>query len=361
MVNRGNIKEVFPGGNTCKGFYSFYNYIISNDDANRIFCMKGGPGVGKSSFMKAIAMEFVDLGCDVELHHCSSDNNSLDGVVIKQAKVAFIDGTAPHVVDPQNPGAVDEIINFGDFWDAEGFKNERETIIRLNKEIKGIFNSSYSCLKSAKELQDDMELAIEEAVDKDRYNKLVLDLKAEFVDGLIITGNAGRERHLFHSALTSDGMVDYIETIIPDSFKSYLLQGINTKGISDILNILAREYLLKGYDIEIYHQPLNPERIQTVLIEKLGIVLTADDRIQKKAVKLIDTDEILIACKLHDRECLINRDIEMKDMLLGEASKRISEAKKKHDELEKSYVQQMDFAAITEFRRKFIERIKKYL
>jgi MoxR-like ATPase len=99
MAKQGSIKEVFPGGNTYKGFHSFYDYIISTEEANRIFCIKGGPGVGKSSFMKAIAREFVELGYDVELHHCSSDNNSLDGVVIKQAKVALLDGTAPQRVD----------------------------------------------------------------------------------------------------------------------------------------------------------------------------------------------------------------------------------------------------------------------
>jgi len=98
MAKQGNVKEVFPGGNTYKGFYSFYDYIIQNDEANRIFCIKGGPGVGKSSFMKAIAREFVELGYDVELHHCSSDNDSLDGVVIKQARVALLDGTAPQRV-----------------------------------------------------------------------------------------------------------------------------------------------------------------------------------------------------------------------------------------------------------------------
>lgn len=98
MANKGNVKEVFPGGNTYKGFHSFYDHILPQEEANRIFCIKGGPGVGKSSFMKAIAKEFVELGYDVELHHCSSDNNSLDGVVIKQAKVALLDGTAPQRV-----------------------------------------------------------------------------------------------------------------------------------------------------------------------------------------------------------------------------------------------------------------------
>lgn len=37
----------------------------------------------------------VEKGFDVEYHHCSSDNNSVDGVVFPQVGVAFIDGTAP--------------------------------------------------------------------------------------------------------------------------------------------------------------------------------------------------------------------------------------------------------------------------
>lgn len=361
MPKKGNIKEVFPGGNTYKGFHSFYDYIISNDEANRIFCIKGGPGVGKSSFMRAIATEFVEMGYDIELHHCSSDNNSLDGVVIKQAKVALLDGTAPHVVDPKNPGAVDEILNFGDFWKEEGFKLERETILSLNKEVKGLFNSSYHFHLSAKELQDDIEITAGEVVDKVKFDKLVLKLRAELTDFLPVTGKEGRGRHLFDSALTPDGIVDYIETIIPDSFKCYLFEGINTKGISDTLNMLAKEYLLKGYDVELYHQPLNPERIQTVVVEKLCISLTVNNKMKEKAYGVVNTDEVIIADKLKAKQELINSDVEMKEMLLSEAFKRINTAKRMHDEMEKSYIPQMDFAAVTEFRKNIIERIKKYL
>ena len=96
---KGKIRHMFPGGNTSKGFFSFYNYIISQEEAKRIFILKGGPGVGKSTFMKKTANEMLERGYDVEFMHCSSDNNSLDGVVIPNIGVALIDGTAPHVVD----------------------------------------------------------------------------------------------------------------------------------------------------------------------------------------------------------------------------------------------------------------------
>lgn len=65
------------------------------------------------------------MGYNLEYMHCSSDSESLDGIVIPAKKVALLDGTAPHVVDPKNPGAVDEIINLGDFWDEEGIRKIR--------------------------------------------------------------------------------------------------------------------------------------------------------------------------------------------------------------------------------------------
>jgi len=53
-LSRGKLKKVFPGSNTSKGFYSFYDYIIDQREASRIFVIKGGPGVGKSTFMRKI-------------------------------------------------------------------------------------------------------------------------------------------------------------------------------------------------------------------------------------------------------------------------------------------------------------------
>ena len=43
---KGKIRKIFPGANTSNGFYSYFDYIIPKD-VKRIFCLKGGPGVGK--------------------------------------------------------------------------------------------------------------------------------------------------------------------------------------------------------------------------------------------------------------------------------------------------------------------------
>ncbi|MDK2880358.1 MAG: hypothetical protein PWQ99_133 [Clostridia bacterium] len=96
-MKKGKVKMFFPGGNTCRGFYSFYDNII-DEKAAHIFVLKGGPGVGKSTFMKKIAAELLELGFDLEYHWCSSDSESLDALVVPALGVALLDGTAPHRV-----------------------------------------------------------------------------------------------------------------------------------------------------------------------------------------------------------------------------------------------------------------------
>lgn len=95
-MSEGKIRHLFPGGNTSLGFYSFYDNILFQEEATRIICIKGGPGVGKSTFMRKIGYTMLEKGYDIEFMHCSSDNNSLDGVVIPAIGVALLDGTAPH-------------------------------------------------------------------------------------------------------------------------------------------------------------------------------------------------------------------------------------------------------------------------
>lgn len=357
MAKRGSIKKVFPGGNTSKGFYSFYDYIVP-ENAARIFVLKGGPGVGKSSFMRTIGEEFLRQGYDVEQHHCSSDNNSLDGLVIKDLKVALIDGTAPHVVDPKNPGAVDEILNLGEFWDEAGLVGSRGEIINFNKEIKFQFYSAYRYLESAKQMQDDIETIIGEAVDQNKFKKTKLSLKNELVDGIEVLDKVAKTRHLFDSAITPDGLVDYIETIIQGNHICYYLKGAPGTGQSEVLDYLAKEYALKGYDIELYHQPLNPERLQTLVVDALKIAITVNPKLEQKAYKIINLNDNMIPGKLADKADLLAKDKEMQDYMMEEAVKRIKTAKHKHDEIEKSYVANMDFTAITQFRNKTVERIK---
>ena len=66
----------FLGANTADGFRSLYGgFCRGAGDYLRI--VKGGPGTGKSGFMRAVGREAARRGYDVELVRCSGDPGSL--------------------------------------------------------------------------------------------------------------------------------------------------------------------------------------------------------------------------------------------------------------------------------------------
>lgn len=87
----------FLGSNSHDGFYSLYDDFV-NDENGFFYVIKGGPGCGKSSFMKKIATNLQQKGYRAEYIHCSGDPDSLDGVYFPKLKTGFVDGTAPHAI-----------------------------------------------------------------------------------------------------------------------------------------------------------------------------------------------------------------------------------------------------------------------
>ena len=88
------VRRYFLGANTAKGFFSVYEDFCKPDSGNFLYVIKGGPGCGKSSFMKKIGKAAEDAGLDVEYVLCSADPDSLDGVLIPTWHVGYADGTS---------------------------------------------------------------------------------------------------------------------------------------------------------------------------------------------------------------------------------------------------------------------------
>ncbi|MBZ9689096.1 PRK06851 family protein [Clostridium estertheticum] len=357
---QGTIKNIFPGGNTSRGFYSFYRYILGQDEARRIICIKGGPGTGKSSLMKKVGKYFNEKGYDIEYHHCSSDNNSLDGLVIKGLNVAILDGTSPHVVDPINPGAVDEVLNMGDCWNEEGFKKYRHKIIDINKKVGKTFKRAYRFFGAAKLVYDDWYTYNSEALNINKLNLLKENLK----ESLFTTSpsNVGNDRHLFATAFTPNGIVTYIENLCADYKKIYVLKGGPGTGKSNVLEFLSDEALKRGYYVEIFHTPLIPEKIEHILIPDLNVAILTSNEINNLdlAGTVIDMKDCLNLNTLEKNKSEMEYDATEFFTLLNKGLATIKEAKVLHDELETSFVPNMDFSKVDEVLTKVISKIDGY-
>ena len=114
----------FLGSNSEHGFHSLYDGFCAGDgDFLRV--IKGGPGTGKSSFMRAIGRAAEEAGHEVEYILCSGDPDSLDGVYIPDLHTGYADGTAPHILDPAVFGADGDYLNIGEHCSTGGTFSRR--------------------------------------------------------------------------------------------------------------------------------------------------------------------------------------------------------------------------------------------
>ncbi len=360
---KGKVRNMFPGGNTSKGFFSYYQYIINEEEAKRIFIMKGGPGVGKSSFMKKASEVMVQRGYDVEHMHCSSDNHSLDGVVIPGLGVALIDGTAPHVTDPRSPGVIDEIINLGDYWDEAALCRNREKIIRIKNEIGGCFARAYRYLAAASCIYEDSAALYGSDVDEAKVNILAKELITELLEGIPMSARVSRERRMFASAITPDGFVNYLDDLmIADNI--YKLVGFPGAGTEKLLEKIKSAALERGLPVEAFYCAFDPAKLEHLIIPGLNSAFTTVNEYHSTDVcslREIDFSEFLDERLTSLRRCEIEYNRTQFDVLLDKAIDLIHSAKDLHDELEACYIPAMNFKGVQEKWERVMERIIGYI
>ncbi|AHF06939.1 PRK06851 family protein [Desulfitobacterium metallireducens] len=360
MTEKAKIRKMFPGGITYQGFYSFYNYMIERD-ARHIFVIKGGPGVGKSTFMKKIAQSMFEAGYEIEYHCCSSDNNSIDGLVIPELNIALLDGTAPHIVDPKTPGAVDEIINLGEYWNEAKMLESKAEIMACNLQVSRYFQAAYYSLKDAKNAMDEWEFYIEPYQNWDDINKMYLKTEKNIFKNSP-PGN-GKARHLFAWAHTPQGKCQYIDSLLSGMQTLYTLKGQPGTGKSTFLSRISNRASMLGLSVEYFHSTLDPEKLDLILLPeiKVGLVIDADPYSYtpdfKCTVIELDFDKSLDQILLQNYKSELTSCSERVNTSLERALANSKKAKMSHDQMETYYIPAMDFQAIEDKRVETLQRI----
>jgi hypothetical protein len=356
----GKIRNYFAGGNTARGFHSLYESNLKG--LERLFILKGGPGTGKSSLMKKIGRQWVERGFDIEFLHCSSDNDSIDGVLIPALKVGIVDGTAPHIIEPKAPGAVEEYINLGTAWDTKSLKLQKDRIQNLTTQINRAFQTAYATFKEALEIHDDWEKIYISNMDFKKADQLTKKLIEKFF-GKIKINKQSDIRHRFLGAATPKGAVDFVPNLTEEIPKRYFIKGRPGSGKSTLLKKLASSAEERGIDVEVYHCGFDPHSLDMVIFRELGIAIfdsTAPHEYfpSRDGDEIIDMYELLITPGTDEiyEDTLKNIASSYKNKM-EMATAWLARAKQYHDELETIYVAAMDFSKVEEIGRRIEEEI----
>lgn len=354
MARKGNIKRLLPGGNTSVGFYSYFKYIIDPKEARKIYYFKGEPGVGKSYMMKKIGYELVDKGYDVEFHHCSAEPNSVDVVLIPEIKVMLFDATSPHMDDPKYPGAVGTTVNLGRYLDEDAIRKHKEGVIKATDANKNIYVRVYKYLAAAKLIHDDIEWIHGYAMDFSKANMETNKLIEKYLKDIEIKGQMARGRHLFGSAITLQGKIDFAETYIKTKEIIYI-KGVDGIGKSTLLERLSNMALLKGYDTEIYHEPLVPEKIESIVIPELDVAFTTNRKFSDR--ETVDLDIYMDQDKINKYKEELEYSKKLFDQLINDVYNYLGKTNGVHDEMEKYYVPNVSHKKLDEVRERILEEI----
>ncbi len=339
---------LFAAANSTKGFVSFYSEIFSAPSIERRFIIKGGPGTGKSTFMKRISEEAKARGRAVEHYRCSSDPNSLDGIII-DGKIAVIDGTAPHSEDTELAGARDEIIDLGAFWDSGALREKRSDIEHLREKKSECYKKAYRYLSSCDGLFEIDRSLVLPALKHEKLLRAVgriLDTIPRGTGACVtpaIADSVGMRGRVRFDSYEQSATKLYV---IEDHFKTSHL----------FLRALITGALQKDCALRVSYDPVHVSEPDAVYFCHTGDCFVISDGEREGNVR-INMKRFVSAEKIREVRSELRANERIYTALLNSACDSLFAAGEHHFALEEIYSQTVDFKAQTEFCQAFINKL----
>lgn len=353
-------KHYFVCANSAKGFQNFFPSNLKGLD--KIYILKGGPGTGKSSLMKKLGHVLEEKNYPVEYIHCSSDPDSLDGMICRPLSLGMVDGTSPHVIEPTAPGAIEEYINLGIAWDIPALSQYKKEILYLQEEISACYPKAYDQFAEALCIHDEWEKIYTDHMNFKKANILTQEVINEVLTTTQLS-KKGTVVHRFLGGSTHKGSFDFVSNLISPIQNRYFIKGRPGSGKSTLLKKLLAAAQLRGLDVEVYHCGFDPDTLDMLIIPELDVCLlnsTAPHEYfpEKPLDHTIDMSKQLIPS---DIDSIYEKELaqisKRYKLCIKDGISHLSYAKILHDDLEKYYIAATDFKVIDGIYEQLFEHI----
>ena len=346
-----NCNGFFLGANTPQGFYSLYEQELRS--YSRLYILKGGPGCGKSTFIKAVTEALAAQGEDYEPICCSSDPDSLDGAIFPALDTAIVDGTSPHVFEPKYALSGQYYVDLSRFADLGGIYANSQEIQKLTDSYKAHYAKAYCLLNSVAPLE---EL-------KARLTEPAAHRIAARADGIIRRelkhadkkAIPGRSSTRFLDSICHRGHLFRFERAHALCEKLYEIRSDLGTG-RELIARLEAAALRRGFDTIRCPSPLTPDGAAAhLLIPRLGLgflTVPTNYSLPFPPCKTIIADRTVHTKELFSQRSLLMAIHKEEKNLLALAQSELNAAYTQHSELESCYSEHIDFSALHQYAEK---------
>ena len=337
--------HLFLGSNSGEGFCSLYDQLPGArfDD---LMILKGGPGCGKSSFMRRVAKALTGASYDCVYIHCSGDPDSLDAVIFPQLRAGIVDGTSPHVLEPEYTVAHDRYVDLTRFYDVEAVKARRADLVALSDAYRGAYREAYRCLRAAEAVATGRRDTVAAVFDGEKLERRVLSiLRRELRSG---PDGAGGEVRAFLGGVTHQGTIcrfDTVEALCPRVFELSDSFGL----AADALEALRKTALRAGCRVLACPDPLAPQRLRHLLLPELGaaFVTSGGETVYPgKPTRRLRVDAAAMQSLSRVQRARLRFTGRVERSLRADAVEALVRAKQLHDALEAAYNPFVDFDGV---------------
>ncbi len=353
--------DFFLGANSAAGFYSLYDQLGALDRTRDFLVLKGGPGVGKSTLMKHIGSVAREKGLEIEYIHCSGDPGSLDAVLVPELECAVADGTAPHVIEPNYPAAVDRYVDLGRFYDVDRLKERRKEIVACTEGYKAEYVRAYDCLRAHGAIRGEIERRMAECVDRQRLEKRLVNIWRR--ERPRRRNGTAREAKRFLGGLTPAGRVCCIDTVYTLCSRVYELQDPYHLA-APVLGMLRGEILSSGCDVITCMDPSQPGRIEHLLLPELRLAFVTTNRsltLPEKPYRCLRMERLIDREQYRFMRGGMKLKERLADALEEEGAEHLYLAGEKHRELEQIYHPFVDFDGVMALAEREAKRMFGHL
>lgn len=351
MQNREKVRYVFTSSNTRRGFHTFIPQLLCG--LHRLYVLEGPLGSGQGVFIRQLGEDVLERGLCAEFWISASDPLNPEGILIPEMETAVVCSQLIESVAYKEIPLV-RFLDIASFMDQSMLTRKTGVIEDLYEQIARCSQTASQHLLDAGRYSDAIKKITAAHINQMKMLEVADDLTTRIFD------SPGKEKHYFASAVTAEGMINYIDTLSQACRKRYLFTGPAGSGKSAMIAAIADKARQKDLVVEYYYCGFDADSLTAIIIPNFQVALVDAGFL---AVNLQPGDEIIDSQQYLDHYDLQQCGPQMakwqrqNEKLLQEAQQQLEKAQQKLAELKRIYETAADYKKGAQLREEIIGEI----